>query len=70
MQKRTNVIIVVIGLVGLIAIVALERGGYILSKVVAPPLELVQNLTDGTSSPQTASWEEYGRGVARREYWF
>lgn len=60
----------VIGLVGLIAIVAAERGGYLLSKVVIPPLELVQNLKDGSSSTQTTSWEEYGRGVSRREYWF
>lgn len=69
MQKRTSVIIIVVGLFGLIAIVAAERGGYMLSKVVAPPLELVQNIKD-TAVPPAASWEEYSRGVARREYWF
>lgn len=69
MKKRTSAVIILIGLVGLIAIVAVERGGYLLSKVVAPPLTLVQNIKD-SSAPPVASWEDYGRGVARREYWF
>lgn len=66
MQKRTSAIIIIAGLVGLIAIVAIERGK-----------EAIQDIAPGVMNPGIPSqpsteqgWETYGRGVDRREYWF
>lgn len=70
MKRRTSTIIIIIALVGLIGIVAAERGRHFWNQVVAPAVAPAESNKPDTVPAEASDWESYGRGVARREYWF
>ncbi len=70
MRKRTSAIVIIIALVGLIGIVAAERGRHFWDHVVAPDTKLVDSIKPDTETAKASDWESLGRGAARREYWF
>lgn len=67
MQKRTSVIIIIVGIIGLGVVFLFEKSDTTLKKVITPISKVIDVPTPST---QRTRWEEYGRGVARREYWF
>lgn len=70
MQKRTSAIIIIVGLVGLIAIVGVERGRHFWSQVIAPQTKPVETNKPDQNPSKASDWVSLGRGAARREYWF
>jgi hypothetical protein len=67
MQKRTSIIVIIVGFVGLGVVFFVEKSDSLWKKVVTPVARVAvfQDMTTNVTS-----WEDYGRGVARREYWF